>query len=384
MGKNPFSLADFVAKVKAAQSSGRLVSLRLHPHQGPPVDVRPVDLTEGPVLSFVVHEERRDLTRNHAPDLALGELETLLQEGGTAWLRTVDTAWQWVAAPGRRPRLVRHTVDPKHPPNREHDRTKQRRIAASPAWMRALDLTDEDGRPRPGRTDKIRQIERYADVLAHLIRAGGWTEGQRVTLVDMGCGKGYLTFAAWHLLRHTLALDAQVSGLDVRADVIGSATRAAQAAEASGLSFAVGTIASAALPSVDILVALHACNDATDHALRAGVRAGARVIVVAPCCHKDVRRVLGAPPPLGPLLEHGLFKERFAEWLTDGLRVLALEAAGYRVTVSEFVDAVHTPKNVLIGAVLGNHPDRRAAARADYQTLKAWAGLPALAMDLLA
>jgi hypothetical protein len=131
---------------------------------------------------------------------------------------------------------------------------------------------------------------------------------------------------------------------------------------------------------------LHACNDATDAAIALGVAGGAKLIVVAPCCHKDLRRALEhsgaeAASPLAPVLAHGIFKERFAEWLTDGLRVLALEAAGYRVKTAEFVAAEHTPKNLLIGAVLGSPESRRKAAAEQLAAIKAWAGLGLLPLD---
>ena len=381
MTPNTSPAATFLKHAHQAWSDKSWVELRLAPARGNPADLRPVDLREGPALSWVTHEARRDLTRSLDPVTALAEVERLLADGGTAWLRTTGKAWQLVATPGQRPRLVAHAAASLPPPSREHNRAKQHHMGNAAAWLTALEITDNRGRPRPGQGDKLRQIERYADLLSHLIKDAHWPAGAALTLADMGCGKGYLTFAAWHLLRHKLSFAAQVIGLDAEPGVVASAQKVADQLHAEGLSFNVGTIQNATLPALDVLIALHACNDATDHALVRGVTAGARVIVVAPCCHKDVRRALGAPPPVAPLLEHGLFKERFAEWLTDGLRVLALEAAGYRVTVSEFVDAVHTPKNVLIGAVRGNNEARRTAARAEYSALKTWAGLGELAVD---
>ena len=364
-------------------ADGSFVELRLAPAGGRPMDVRRVDLREGPALSFVTHEEKRDLTHNVELAAGQAELETRLAAGGTAWLRTTTKSWQLVAPPGQRPRLVAHATPVTAPPSREHNRAKQHHLRDATAWLQALELTDARGRPLPGRADKVHQVERYADVLSHLVRHAGWAEGQKLTLADLGCGKGYLTFAAWHLLRHQLKLQAEVIGIDAEPGVIASCEAVASQLAAPGLTFRSGSISTAELPPLDILIALHACNDATDHALARGVAAGARLIVVAPCCHKDIRRALGAPSPVAPLLAHGLFKERFAEWLTDGLRVLALEAAGYTVTVSELVDAVHTPKNVLIGAVRGQTAERRAAARNEFAALKTWAGLGDLPLDVL-
>ncbi len=376
-------LSAFLKRVAQSLADGSFAEVRLHPTQGVPTTVRQINLREGPALSFVTHEARQDLTHNHTLSAGQAELERLLTPGGTAWLSTTDKAWQLVAPTGQRARLVAHATPAQNAPSREHNRIKHHHLRDAGTWLQALDLTDRQGHPRVGRADKVHQIERYSDLLAHLAREAGWTAGQSLTVADMGCGKGYLTFAAWQVLRHELKLDAQVLGLDAQPGVIASCTATVQSIQADGLSFRVGSIATAELPPLDMLIALHACNDATDQALVRGVTAGARLLVVAPCCHKDIRRALGTPVPLGPLLQYGLFKERFAEWLTDGLRVLALEAAGYRVTVSEFVDAVHTPKNVLIGAVRGQTPERRAAAKAEFIALKTWAGLTALPLDAL-
>ncbi len=118
-----------------------------------------------------------------------------------------------------------------------------------------------------------------------------------------------------------------------------------------GLKFVPGTIDDFPLPErLDILIALHACDTATDAALAAGVRAGASLIVAAPCCHKEVRRQLVAPPALTEVLRHGILAERQAELLTDGIRAMAMEACGYETKVFEFISSEHTGKNLMIAA----------------------------------
>lgn len=374
-------LSAFLARIDQSLKDASFVECRIQPASGFPVTVRQVNLREGMALSFVTHETTRDLTQNLPPAEGQQELARRLAGGGTAWLRTTGKGWQLVATPGQRARLVAHSAQPVATPSREHNREKKHHLRDASAWLNALDLTDAKGRPLPGRSDKIHQIERYADLLGHLVREAGWQEGQPLSVADLGCGKGYLTFAVWHLLRRQMKLDASVTGLDANPAVVATAQGVVTKLGAEKLSFKTGSIADAALPPCDLFIALHACNDATDHALARGVAAAARIIVVAPCCHKDARRALTPPDPLTPLLVHGLFKERFAEWLTDGLRALALEAAGYRVTVSEFVDAGHTPKNVLIGAVRGSTPDRQQRAQQQYAALKNWAGLGAMPTD---
>lgn len=379
----PGPVDRFLRRVQRGIDEGSFVELRLRPDEGPPVEVRLVTLAAGPALSFVTHEERRDVTENADVAAGLARIAAATQRAGSAWFAATGGSWQLIVPRQGRPRSVAHRTSAAKP-DRGHDRPKDRIVTREGRdWLAALDLVDERGRPRPGRGDKLRQIERYADLLGHFAAECGWRAGEPVTVVDMGCGKGYLTFAAWHLFRRVLKLEARVLGVDAQPGVIASCEEARRRVGAEGLAFRAGSILDVELPRPDVLLALHACNDATDHALRRGVEAGARLIVVAPCCHKDLRRILGAPEPLAPLLDHGLFKGQFADWLTDGLRALALEAAGYRVKVAEFVAPEHTPKNTLIAGIHGTSAARRAEAARHYAAVKTWAALGPLPADAL-
>jgi SAM-dependent methyltransferase len=186
-------------------------------------------------------------------------------------------------------------------------------------------------------------------------------------LVDMGCGKGYLTFAAhdW-LLRNGWV--PEVLGIEARAELVELCNRVAADLGAEGLSFRPGTIADTHLDQADILVALHACDTATDDALAKGIQAGARLILIAPCCHRELRPQVRPPPALAAAFRHGIFRERQAEFVTDALRAGLLEWAGYQTRVFEFIAADHTAKNLMIAATrrtaAGNQADRAAAVRA--------------------
>lgn len=371
-------------RVRASLEDGTFAEIRLRPDGGDGVTLRRVALKAGPALAFVTHEERSDRTRNVPLEHGLNELAMAVVRPGSAWLSTGRRSWQLVV-PARGPaRCVVHRVAARSPPDAEHDEPKRHHLGdGATDWLRGLDLVDERGRPRPSRVAKLRQIERYADLLTHLVPACGWRPGATLQIADMGCGKGYLTFAAWHVLRRQLGFDARLVGVDAQAGVIESSMALARRVGAAELDFRIGTILDAHLPRLDALMALHACNDATDHALLRGVNLGAKLIVVAPCCHKDLRRQLGDPPPLAPVLEHGLFKEHFAQWLTDGLRTLAMEAAGYRVRVAEFVAPEHTPRNTLLAGIHQPNRARQARAAQQYRDIKAWAGLASLAIDAL-
>jgi hypothetical protein len=199
----------------------------------------------------------------------------------------------------------------------------------------------------------------------------------------MGCGKGYLTFGLWHLFARVWNQPVRVTGVETRAELVTTTNQLAQQIRAEGLKFVRGEIASAQLEAVDGLIALHACNTATDDAIRRGIELGAKLIVVAPCCHQEARPQLGTPEPLAAVLQHGLMAERMAEWATDGLRALFLEWAGYRTKVMEFVGSEHTPKNLMIAAVREREAFADPPARDRIVALKTFLGIERHALDSL-
>jgi SAM-dependent methyltransferase len=186
-----------------------------------------------------------------------------------------------------------------------------------------------------------------------------------IRIADMGCGKGYLTFATAALLGDK----AEVTGLERRPELVAECNRLAAAhGFAPRLRFIAGDIPApssnaSAAASLDALIALHACDTATDDALAAGIAAGARLLVVSPCCHREVRAQLTAPPVLHEALRHGILHEREAEIITDALRAQLLEYAGYRAKVFEFISPEHTSKNLMIAAVREHAPDSAELAR---------------------
>jgi hypothetical protein len=187
----------------------------------------------------------------------------------------------------------------------------------------------------------------------------------------MGAGKGYLTFAVAALLGER----AEVRGIEVRRELVDLGNRIAREhGLAPRLAFTAGTIAEASLDGCDVLIALHACDTATDDALARGIAAGARLLVVAPCCQKELRPQLTAPPVLGDALRHGIFQERQAEFVTDALRAQLLEWAGYRTKVFEFISTEHTAKNLMIAAIK-DHDDGDSARAARVREFAGFYGI---------
>ena len=269
-----------------------------------------------------------------------------------------------------------------------HDRAKSRLLEADAPWLRALGVTTPEGKVRTDMTAKFRQIHRFVEILGHCLapsstnlpsprpppvgRERVWecpspiSPPPVIRLVDMGCGKGYLTFAAHDWLRRS-GWTPEVLGIEARAELVEFGNRVAGDLGCGGLSFRQGTIADTHLDQADILVALHACDTATDDALAKGIQAGARLILVAPCCHRELRPQVRPPPALAAAFRHGIFRERQAEFVTDALRSGLLDWAGYQARVFEFIAADHTAKNLMIAATKraagGDQAAREAAVR---------------------
>lgn len=238
-------------------------------------------------------------------------------------------------------------------PSLVHNKEKNRVIKPSleKQYLHSLQITDAEGKVYKNAQDKFRQINHYIEILAPLIAE--FPKGKSPNVVDMGSGKGYLTFALYDYLHNILNLDATVKGVEFREDMVSLCNDVAKASNFNKLSFTQGTIQDFNDENCNVLIALHACDTATDDAIFKGIKANADLIVVAPCCHKQVRKEMEkskGPQELSFLLKNGVFLERQAEMVTDGLRALMLQHCGYKTKVMEFVSDVHTPKNVMIVA----------------------------------
>ncbi|RMF00679.1 MAG: SAM-dependent methyltransferase [Bacteroidetes bacterium] len=232
-------------------------------------------------------------------------------------------------------------------------------------------MTTSEGKVRKDGRRKFRQINKYLELIGHLLEEHPLPNPAH--LVDMGSGKGYLTFALYDYLRHAAGLAVSLTGIELRPQLVAAANALAQREGFEHLRFVAQDIHDyQPAQSIDMLIALHACDTATDEALAKGIRAQAELIVVAPCCHQQVRKSMEIPADLNPMLRHGILLERQAEMLTDAIRALLLEAHGYRVKVFEFVGTEHTPKNVMITATKASS---RPKALAEVESLKQQFGI---------
>ncbi|MFA5592941.1 MAG: SAM-dependent methyltransferase [Micavibrio sp.] len=347
----------FLDEIAKSLKDESFIRLTLAGYRGGEADlakiiVRRVVIKRQDRMSFTYRYKTRDIVKNHATDAALLEISACLESGFTAaTLFTADADIIYEARKGGKPAL--HRKAPTLKPDAagaSHDRDKKRAIPAdrAAAYLHALGLSDEEGRVFKKAQDKYRQINRYIELLAPALRA--LPDGP-VRAADMGSGKGYLTFALYDYLQNHLGRAAHVTGVEMRRDMADLCNGVARRAGFENLHFACDTIEGFDAAGVNVLVALHACDTATDDALYKGIAAGADLIVAAPCCHKQVRRAMekGAPSSaLGPVLRHGIFMERSAEMATDSMRALLLEHKAYKVKVVEFVSDAHTAKNIMI------------------------------------
>lgn len=381
------AIRDYLTHLRKAVADGTLVKLSLSKATAAAgditsIDLRPILVKRELKLSFTTHHRTRDVVKNHAPDEAFTLIENWLgAHFCTSYLATITADWQWqITADGDR--LQRHAPSVIAAPNLSHDRAKSRPIAShNKPYLQALGITNSKGEVIPAAQDKYRQINRYIELLDKHLRA--LPEGRTLNIVDMGAGKGYLTFALYDHVTHTLAREVTLTGVELRADLVKKCNAIAVESGFSGLTFVESAIHTYNCTGADVVIALHACDTATDDAIAAAIKAQAALIVVAPCCHKQIRRAMGAiaaDHPLAPMLRHGIYTERMAETLTDTLRAELMEAHGYRTKLFEFISDSHTPKNVMIIGEKSSGTNQ-AAARENIARLKAEFGIKTHALE---
>ena len=355
----------WLARLAESLGDGSFVKLTLAACRGGDsalknVLVRPVELKAGPRLCFVYRYATRDVTKNFEQAEAVELLNDLVgQQFKKAHLFTTRWTSELEFREGRTTRLLEGKAAHTEVPSKSHDQPRSRSLTAENApWLRALGVTTSDHKIARGMEAKFRQIHKFVELLDSLLPDAGPTESP-LTVIDMGCGKGCLTFAACDFLRRA-GRASSVRGVEARAELVALCNRVAKENHLEQLRFEQGHIADIKLDAIDVLIALHACDTATDDAIARGIGAGAKLILVSPCCHKELRPQLVPPPPLATALRHGILLERHAEFVTDALRAALLEWAGYDTKVFEFISTEHTGKNLMIAAT-----KRTGAARID-------------------
>ncbi|MFJ9391511.1 class I SAM-dependent methyltransferase [Nocardioides sp. NPDC101246] len=357
-------------------------------------EIRYVDLKAGRHLQITTYDATQAFTANH-PVGDSSALDDLLDEPFANWIVTTATEQTQIQAKSPTTALVSTTeLTAPVEVERGHDQAKERLLPESDPVFRVLGLSDKDGKLKPSRQAKYRQVEEFLRqldaALTDAMKSGKVrtpSAEDPLRIIDLGAGNGYLTFAAQRYLTEVRELPVVVTGVDVKEQ---SREHNSKIAAELGVKaeFVAGTIEGVQLTEKpDVVLALHACDTATDDALARAIEWETPLVLAAPCCHHDIAaqlRKAPTPAPYSMLTRHGILRERFADTLTDALRASLLRLSGYRVEVVQFVESQHTPRNTMLRAIRTGSPVKGGSVKKEYDELVAeWGVRPKLG-ELLA
>lgn len=373
----------FLGKVAAAIATETFQKITLSNYVGDTPElkniyVRLVEIKRRPQLSFTYRYRTRDLVKNFSLEEGRASLLGLVQADFKAATLFTSEADYVLQLRGQSWTLKQLPATMTGTAVASHDKPKARKIStAGKQYLVDLKLTDAEGQVFKNAQDKYKQINQYIEILSPLITA--LPAGSIRRVADMGSGKGYLTFALYDYLRNERQQEVEVTGVEYREDLVNLCNQFAANANFGGLNFVQGSIEGYDTTGMDMLIALHACDTATDDAIYKGIKAGAQLIVTAPCCHKQIRREISKGKQTNELefiTRHGIFLERQAEMVTDGLRALIMEYFGYQTKVMQFISDQHTPKNILIVGLKSSVTDTaRAEILEKIKSAKAFFGI---------
>ena len=366
------------------------------------VVVRPLQLRGQQQLSFVYSYSTKDITKNLRCADGLAQVAALLTGAfRNAHLFTLQDETQLsLSKKGRGHVTVRPlqavaagpqpaplagaaaSIPPARPTAaatpHAHDRQKQRWLELDRPFLAALGVTTPQHTLVPAMARKWKQINKFVEVFAHALASSSLAGAPHLQVVDFGAGRAYLSFAVHDYLRHSLGVQASVTGVELRSDLVQQGRAAIAELGLQGMHLSQGDVRDWQAEPMDVMIALHACDTATDHAIHLGLRAGAGIILCSPCCHQQLRPQLLSPHPLRSVFQHGIHVEQQAEMVTDSLRALLLQTQGYDTQVFEFVALEHTRKNKMILAVKRKTPRSAAALAATWaqvEELKSFFGV---------
>ncbi len=347
--------------------------------------IRRVILKAEPHLCLVSRYETRDVTKNALIDSGLQRIRALLGRSfrsGHLFTRERDLQIDFT----KKGKVKLGMSDPSRAEAQkagDHDRPKHRFVDSSRPFLRALHITQANGRIVPAMARKWKQINKFIEIFEHALSASSLADQDLIRVVDFGSGKGYLTFAIFDYLQSVRGVNAQVTGVELREALVNLCSDVAARLEMGELRFRVGDVRSSPPEAMDALIALHACDTATDLAIHLGIRSNAHIIMCSPCCHKEIRSQIQSPANLLPILKYGVHMGQEADMVTDALRALLLEAHGYRTQILEFVSLEHTSKNKLILAIHGNPSASPEEIREQIDTLKLTYGISHQTLETL-
>ena len=371
------ALQEFIQALHTSISEGKFIKLTLSKPSTRSADLkniylRLVEIKGQIMLGFTLRHSTKDITKNYTISEGVNLVENHIgNDFLNADLFTTKADLQIRFNKKRKARLLRLNPSQQSLPSTRHDAEKDRLIdPANNIYLKELGICNQQGKVLKSGQRKFRQINKYIEIIDSLLRQHRLTAEPHI--VDMGSGKGYLTFALYDYLSSQLGLSPKITGIELRKNLVDLCNDLARKCSFEGLHFEAKDILDYDVGRLDMLIALHACDTATDIALAKGIRANAAIIVVAPCCHKQIRKQMHCKSDLQAILHHGILEERQAELITDGIRALLLEARGYNTKVFEFISTEHTSKNLMITAVKAK---KKPEALQQVEAIKAQFGI---------
>ena len=344
---------------------------------------RMIELQGQPTLSCLYHHTTQDITKNYAIAEGLEKIAELLNLSKQANLFTLNQDIQLKKNKKKAMfNIQKKQASATKVEQHQHNREKQRYVDQHSSFSMHLGITDEKGQIIPSMARKWKQINKFIEIFSNAYEQIDASQ-QELNIVDFGSGKGYLTFALYDYLlaQHKTPL---ITGVELRSNLVEFCQNVADQVGFHHLDFFEGDVRSYQPAKLDVMIALHACDIATDFAIHTGIRLNASMIMCAPCCHKELRPQLKSPEVLQPMLQFGIHAGQQAEMLTDTLRALLLKAYGYETKVFEFVALEHTSKNKMILATKRKdiqQPDPNIMQQ--IQALKAMYGIEKQSLELL-
>ncbi|HEY3251630.1 MAG TPA: SAM-dependent methyltransferase [Ignavibacteria bacterium] len=347
----------FLNNLSGALTNNTFIKLTFSKYRGKDpglenIYITPVQLKEGVRLSFRYKFTAKDEFHNY--DFEEGE-KLIARFLGTdflsAHLFTSPNDFIIEFNKKREPRLYINEASAAETLPKAHNREKIRFIDKNSRYLNLLGITNEKGEIKKDKYDKFRQTDKFIEIVDSLCKDSGIFEKEEIKIMDFGSGKSYLTFALYDYFANTFGKKTDLKGVEERKELVDFSNEVSNQSGFLGLMFYKGLIINFPPSKSDIVVALHACDTATDEAIAKAISSFAEIIILAPCCHKYVRKQIKIPQNLNSIFKHGIIEEHVSSFITDGLRSLMLEAYGYKTKIFEFISSEHTAKNIMITAV---------------------------------
>ena len=387
-------MQNFINKLQSSLNDGSFVKLTLSKpkanSQQPTADLRnvyvkPIILKNVKMFSFTYRYERRDETKNYDAEQTLEVINQLVPNVFlNASLFTLTEDITLLISKKGKATVMSKAVKEQREQNVQHDKVKNRLINTDNPWWFKLGLTTREGKVTADMQHKFKQICKYVEIVDGVMKNVKF-DG-KIRIADMGAGKGYLTFALYEYLTQRCKYDIEMEGVEIRPDLVVKINEIIKESNLKDFRFVESSIDSYQLSAVscqqptansqlDVLIALHACNTATDDAIIKGIEYGAKLIICAPCCHKQIRQEMEKSKVVDPITRYGIFLERQAVMITDAIRALIMEYYGYKTQVMEFIEMEHTPKNILLVGRKSDAPVDKEAILKQIEELKKQYGI---------